>query len=506
MIRAFLSVGLWTLASRVTGFLRDILLARLLGAGMMMDAFAVAFRLPNHFRAIFAEGAFTSAFVPAYARIRTQAGDLAARRFQGEILSLTLLTQGVLLIAVLLFTPGFVRLLAPGFAASGDAMELAIELTRITFPYLALITLVVLWTGVLNAERRFVAGAAAPVLLNLAMISTLLAASFFASAAHAAAWGVLIAGFLEAGLLLFAARRAGLIARPARPRLGEEMRAFFRAFGPAVIGAGGVQIAMLADTILVTFLPQGGASSLYYADRLYQLPLGVIGVAAGTVLLPEMSKRIAAGDEAGAHLAQNRSLGLSLLLAMPFAVAFLMVPDAIIGGLFGYGAFDKAAVAAAAGVLAAYAVGLPAVVAIRSLIASFHARGDTRTPLYASLTAIALNLMLKLLLWKSHGAAGLALATALGAIANAAILATLAIRQKKAAPDANLGFAIATALIAGIWLMAALMLAEHVAGPQIAMLHPLLRLSVLGVTGGVTYLALALLCARISRLSITLRR
>ncbi|MGL5447273.1 MAG: murein biosynthesis integral membrane protein MurJ [Rhabdaerophilum sp.] len=505
MIRAFFSVGLWTLLSRVTGFLRDIMLARLLGAGMMMDAFAVAFRLPNHFRAIFGEGAFTSAFVPAYSRLREQADDLASRRFQGEILTLVLISQGVLLIAVMAFTPAFIRLLAPGFAATGETLRLATELTRLTFPYLALITLVVLWTGVLNAERRFVAGAAAPVLLNLAMISTLLLAGFFASAAHAAAWGVLIAGILEAGLLLFAAKRAGLIALPAKPKLDADMRAFFRAFGPAVIGSAGVQIAMLADTILVTFLPAGGASSLYYADRLYQLPIGVIGVAAGTVLLPEMSKRIAGGDEAGAHRAQNRSLAISLLLATPFAIAFVMIPDAIIGGLFGYGAFGAPAIVAAAGVLAAYAIGLPAIVAIRSLVASFHARGDTKTPLYASLSAIGLNLILKLLLWKSHGAAGLAFATAVGAIANAAILAFLAWRQKKMQPDSELGFALAIAVIAGIWLVAALMLSERFAGASLAALHPFLKLAVLAIAGGAGYFGIAVLCAKITRVKLTLR-
>jgi putative peptidoglycan lipid II flippase len=470
-----------------------------------MDAFAVAFRLPNHFRAIFGEGAFTSAFVPAYTRIREQAGDVASRRFQGEILSLVLISQGLLLLIVMAFTPAFVRLLAPGFAASGEAMRLAVELTRLTFPYLALITLVVLWTGVLNAERRFVAGAAAPVLLNLAMISTLLLAGFFASAAHAAAWGVLIAGVLEAGLLLIAAKRAGLIALPAKPRLDPDMRAFFRAFGPAVIGSAGVQIAMFADTILVTFLPAGGASSLYYADRLYQLPIGVIGVAAGTVLLPEMAKRIAGGDEAGAHRAQNRSLAISLLLAMPFAIAFLMIPEAIIAGFFGYGAFGAAAVKAAAGVLAAYAIGLPAIVAIRSLVASFHARGDTKTPLYASLSAIALNLVLKLLLWKSHGAAGLALATGIGAIANAAILALLAWRQKKCAPDSELGFAVAIALISGIWLIAALTLIEQFGGATLSALHPFLKLALLSVAGGAAYFGIAALCAKITRVELTLR-
>lgn len=505
MIRAFLSVGLWTLLSRVTGFLRDVLLARLLGAGLMMDAFAVAFRLPNHFRAIFGEGAFTSAFVPAYTKLREQAGDATSRRFQGEIFTLVLISQGILLLVVMAFTPAFIRLLAPGFAASGEAMRLAVELTRLTFPYLALITLVVLWTGVLNAERRFVAGAAAPVLLNLAMISTLLLAGFFASAAHAAAYGVLIAGVLEAGLLAVAAKRAGLIAPPAKPRLDADMRAFFRAFGPAVIGSAGVQIAMLADTIIVTFLPTGGASSLYYADRLYQLPIGVIGVAAGTVLLPEMSRRIAADDEAGAHRAQNRSLAISLLLATPFAIAFVMIPQAIIAGFFGYGAFGSSAVIAAASVLAAYAIGLPAIVAIRSLVASFHARGDTKTPLYASLSAIGLNLVLKLLLWKSYGAAGLALATAIGAIANASILAYLALRQKKCAPDSELGFAVAIALISGIWLIASLVLMERFGGAVLGALHPFAKLAVLGTVGGAAYFGIAALCAKITLVKLTLK-
>jgi len=505
MMRAFVSVGFWTLVSRATGFIRDILLANVLGAGLLMDAFTVAFRLPNHFRAIFAEGAFNTAFVPAFTRIRASAGATASDLFQGRILGLVLASQLVLLTLVLSFTPGFVRLLAPGFADRPDAMALAIDLTRIIFPYLALITLVVLWSGVLNAEKRFFEGAAAPVLLNIAMISTLLAGSFFTTYAHAAAYGVLVAGFLEAGLLAWGARRAGLLAPLRLPSLDPEVQRFFKAFGPAVIGSAGVQIAMLADTILVTFLPAGGASSLYYADRLYQLPIGVIGVAAGTVLLPEMSKRIAGGDEAGAHRAQNRSLAISLLLAVPFAIVFFMIPEAIIAGFFGYGAFGASAIKAAAGVLAAYAIGLPAIVAIRSLVASFHARGDTKTPLYASLSAIALNLVLKLLLWKSHGAAGLALATAIGAIANAAILAFLALRQKKCAPDAELGFAIAIALISGIWLVAALTMLEQFWGASLGTLHPFLKLAVLGLGAGAAYFGVAALCAKVTRVQLTLR-
>lgn len=501
MIRAFFSVGLWTLVSRVTGFARDILLAGLLGAGTMMDAFTVAFRLPNHFRAIFAEGAFNTAFVPAFTRLRTVAGDLAAARFQGQVLSMVVLSQLVLLALVMAFTPGFVRLLAPGFVDRPDALALATDLTRITFPYLGLVTLVVLWTGVLNAEKRFIEGAAAPVLLNLAMISTLLAGAMFATLAHAAAWGVLIAGFLEAALLFWGAWRAGLIAAPRRPALDPEVRRFFKAFGPAVIGSAGVQLAMLADTIIVTFLPSGGASSLYYADRLYQLPIGVIGIAAGTVLLPEMSRLVSGGDEAGAHRQQNRSLVLSWLLAMPFFAAFLTIPGTIVAAMFERGAFGAAATAGTAAVLAAYATGLPAIVAIRSIVASFHARGDTTTPLYASLSAIAINLALKLMFWKSMGAAGLAMATAIGAIANFTILYALAWRQKKTSPDATLGLHVGLITAAAIWLAVAFIVIEATCGAFAS----LPRLVIHGVAGGVFYAGMIYLGFRVLRLPFSLR-
>lgn len=501
MIRAFLSVGLWTLISRITGFLRDILLARFLGVGMMMDAFAIAFRLPNHFRAIFAEGAFSTAFVPAYTRIRTSFGQAAADLFQGRILSLVLASQLVLLALVLAFTPGFIDLLAPGFSDRPETMGLAVELTRITFPYLALITLVVLWTGVLNADKRFLEGAAAPVLLNVAMISTLLAGAAFASLAHAAAWGVLIAGFLEAGLLAWGAWRAGLIARPRLPRPDIEVRRFFAAFGPAVIGAAGVQIAMLADTIIVTFLPQGGASALYYADRLYQLPIGVIGIAAGTVLLPEMTRLIAENRAGEAHRQQNRALALSWLLSAPFFVAFLLLPEVIVAAMFERGAFGPAATAATAAVLAAYAIGLPAIMAIRSVVASFHARGDTKTPLLASLAAIALNLALKLALWRQHGAAGLALATAIGAIANLAILLFLALRQQKARPDVTLGLQLAIVATAAIWLAAAFI---HLK-PMMEGWHAIAQLGMLGLAGGVLYAAMIVAGFKFARLAFNLR-
>jgi putative peptidoglycan lipid II flippase len=230
------------------------------------------------------------------------------------------------------------------------------------------------------------------------------------------------------------------------------MGAFFRTLGPAVIGSAGVQIAMFADTIIASFLPTGAVSSLYYADRLYQLPVGVIGIAAGTVLLPEMSRRIAAGDVAGAHGAQNRALGFTLALAAPFVIAFLTIPELIMAALFGRGAFDAAAAERAGAVLAAYAVGLPAVVLIRSAVASFYARADTTTPLIAALAAVGINVALKIVLVTPLGVVGLALATAVGAWVNVLLLFALAYRRDWTAPSATLGRAAAAVTAASILL------------------------------------------------------
>jgi putative peptidoglycan lipid II flippase len=367
--------------------------------------------------------------VPTYSRTHRGRRGAAAKTFADRVFTLMLAVQIALLAIALVATPWIVRLLAPGFAEDPARFELAVTLTRITFPYLLFITLVTLISGVLNAHGRFAAAAAAPVLLNLALIAGLSVAFLFPTAAHAAAWGVAVAGVAEFLLVWAAAVRAGLAFGLRGPRLTPEMRTFFRTLGPAVIGSGGVQIAMFADTIIASFLPAGAVSSLYYADRLYQLPVGVIGIAAGTVLLPEMSRRIAAGDVAGAHGAQNRAVGFTLALAAPFAVAFVAVPELIMAALFGRGAFDAAAAERAGSVLAAYAVGLPAVVLIRSAVASFYARSDTTTPLIASLSAVAVNVLLKLALMGPFGVAGLALATAVGAWVNFGLLAGLAYRR-----------------------------------------------------------------------------
>ena len=489
MFRSILSVGGWTLLSRITGFVRDVVMASVLGAGGLMDVFTVAFRLPNHFRAIFGEGAFNSAFVPAFSRIRTQDGAIEANLFQGRILSLLVMSQIVLLALALLFTPAVITLLAPGFADNAPKFALAVEITRITFPYLTLITLVTLWSGVLNAAGKFAAAAAAPVLLNLSLLVFVQMAFLFRTPAHAAGWGVFTAGLLEAALLAFAAWRAGLLVMPLKPVLDDNVRRFFSAFLPAVIGSAGVQIAMFADTILATLLPEGSASALYYADRIYQLPMGVIAIAAGTVLLPAMSKRIAAEDFAGAYDAQNRTLALTLLLAAPCWVATLLLPELIIRAVFQRGAFDDNAVLESSRVLAAYGVGLIAAVSIRSVVASFHARGDTRTPMMVSLGAVAFNVVLKLVLVDRFGVMGLALATALGATVNLAVLVWLADKRGWMEPDGTFGRAVAVAAVAS-GVLAVVVLLSHIpisnsfAGMRFS---NELRLAMHAATGGLAY-------------------
>src|SRR5476651_110661 len=267
MIQRILTVGGFTLLSRITGFARDIILAAVLGAGPVADAFFVALRLPNHFRAIFAEGAFNAAFVPAYARIREQSGPQRAGEFADRIFTLLLASQIVLLAVALIFTPAVIDVLAPGFARDPGRFALAVELTRITFPYLLLITLVTLYGGILNSLQRFAAAAAAPILLNVSLVLALALAAFFPTAGHAAAWGVLLAGVLEFLLVAGAASRAGAWAALRWPQLDADVRKFFRALGPATVGSMGVQLALFADTIIASFLPTGALSALYSIGR-----------------------------------------------------------------------------------------------------------------------------------------------------------------------------------------------------------------------------------------------
>lgn len=494
MLKKILSVGGITLVSRITGFARDILLAAVLGAGMMADALVVAMRLPNHFRAIFAEGAFNAAYVPAYSRLQQTAGQPAAHLFASKIHFILLLSQVVLLALAIIFMPFIVSLLAPGFSSDPAKYALAVNLSRITFPYLLFMTLVTQYSGSLNASGRFAAAAFAPVLLNLSMIAALFATAYFPTAAHAAAWGIFIAGILEFVLLAIAAYRAKVLPTLVRPDNDPAMRNFWRAFWPGVIGSSGVQIAMFADLILATLLPQGAPSHIYYADRIYQLPIGVIAVAAGTVLLPEMSRRIAQGDIGGAHHQQSRTFLLTLILAGPCIAAFLAIPHMIMQGVFSRGAFTVRDAIAAGDVLAAYALGLPAIVLIRSAVASFHARGDTKTPMLISFGAIAVNVALKIILAPRLGAPGLALATAAGAWLNFGAIVIVAMRRKYMQATFDFLPRLLVITIASVICGAVFVAAERFLAGTVLFRAPwndITRLAIIGAAGLAVYAAAA---------------
>ena len=460
MIERIVTVGGFTLLSRMTGFIRDIILAAVLGAGPVADAFFVALRLPNHFRAIFAEGAFNAAFVPSYARIREQNGAQRAALFADRVFTLLLASQIVLLAVALVFTPAVLDVLAPGFRKDPGRFTLAVELTRITFPSLLLVTLVTLYGGILNALQRFAAAAAAPILLNLSLILALALAAFFPSAGHAAAWGVFAAGIFELLLVAGEAWRVGALAKFRWPEFDADVRQFFRALAPATVGSMGVQLAMFADTIIASFLPAGAISALYYADRLNQLPIGVIGIAAGTVILPEMSRRLAAGDAAGAAHAQSRAVELTLLLSIPCLAAFLVIPELIMRALFMRGAFSAADAAAAGHTLAAYAVGLLPFVLIRSAVATFFARGDTATPVKAALIGVAVNIAFKIALMGPLAQVGLALATSIGAWINLGLIVYFAHRAGHMSIDARLRRSALKLIAAGIALAVVLALVK----------------------------------------------
>jgi putative peptidoglycan lipid II flippase len=466
MLGRIFTVGGYTLLSRLTGFARDIMLAAILGAGPVADAFFVAFRLPNHFRAIFAEGAFNAAFVPAYAHVHGEEGEASAKLFSDRIFTLLFLSQVILLVVAWVFMPQAMSVLAPGFTHDESQRDLAIALTRITFPYLLLITLVTLYGGMLNVMHRFASAAAASIFLNLAMMMTLAVAVYFPTAGHAAAWGVLISGFLQYVLLAGDLARHGGLPRFAPLRLDEDIRAFFRALGPATLGSMGTQVAMFADTIIATFLPAGALSALYYADRLNQLPIGVIGIAIGTVLLPEMSRRITAGDNAGAMDQQRRAFDFTLLFAVPFVAAFLAVPDVITRAMFARGAFTKGDAAAAGATLAAYAVGLIPFVLIRSAVSTFYARKDTATPVKASLTGLTVNMGLKLLLMGSLAQVGLALATAVGAWVNLLLVLGFAVRAGYLELSRPLTQSLTKFAMSGVVLAAVLWLTARYAAAQ----------------------------------------
>ncbi len=495
LLRAFTTIGGLTMVSRVLGFARDILIAAVLGAGMVADAFFIAFKLPNLFRRLFAEGAFNAAFVPLFAGRLEEAGKPAAALFGRQVFAALLWVLLVLVVAMELAMPWVMQAVVPGFLDAPEKFDLTVTLTRITFPYLLFIALVSLLGGVLNSLLRFAAAAATPILLNLCLIGALLsAAPFLPTPGHALAWGVFAAGIAQFLWLLWAARRAGFVPRLIAPVWNDDVRLLVRRVIPGAIGAGIYQVNLVVDMILASLLPEGSISYLFFADRMTQLPLGVIGVAVGTALLPMLSRQVRAGDMAAATDSQNRALEVTLLLTLPAAVALAVIPEPVIAALFQRGAFGPEAAEATAWALTAYAFGLPAYVLNKTLTPGFFARGDTATPMKIAGAAMLANIAFNLLLMGPFLHVGLAMATVISAWINTALLAWILRRRGHLTLDARLRrrlprIALASAgMGGGLWMLQG-PLASWLAGDELARIG---AVAVLVAAGLIAFAILAL--------------
>lgn len=491
LFRAFATVGSWTMASRVLGFARDVTIAALLGAGPVADAFFVAFRLPNMFRRFFAEGAFNMAFVPLFAK-RLEAGEdakgFAEEAFSGLVFVLLILTA-----LALILMPGLIFLLAAGFADDPTRFDLAVLYARIQFPYLLCMALTALFSGVLNALGRFAAPAAAPILLNVILIGAMaVAAAAAAPVGSALALGVLAAGFAQVWLVARAARLSGMDLRLRRPRWSPSMRRLVRLGVPGAISGGVTQVNLLIGTVIASF-HAGAVSWLSYADRLYQLPLGVVGVAIGVVLLPELSRRFRAGDGAGAREAFCRAAEFAMALTLPAAVALVALAAPLAAVLFGRGAFTPKDAEAVALATALFALGLPAFVMQKVVQPAFFAREDTKTPLYCAMASVALNTAVSAGGAPLIGWAAIPLGTTLAGWLNLALLWRFARSfGEDVAPDARLRRRLprllaASLLMGGALLAGAAILEGALAAPGLRYL----ALAALVLGGGAAYAAAA---------------
>ena len=431
LFRSFFTVSFYTILSRILGFIRDILIARFLGSTVTSDAFFVAFRIPNFFRRVLAEGAYSAALIPVFSGIVIDTkDDHEAADFVENTMSLLLFVTVFLSIIFFFGMPYIIQILAPGFSVNSEAFDLAVYFGKIIFPYLIFISLAAHFTSILNVHEKFAAGAFAPSILNISFILSLfIITPYVSSAGHALSIGVLIGGI---GQFLFLYRSTLNFYKPKIivPNINDKIRKFFRLFFPGLIGSGVIQLNIIVGTVIASFLPIGAISHLYYADRLNQLPLAIFGIALGVVLLPSLSKAIKSNDYEIATKLQNKSLEFALLISIPSAIGLYVLCLPIVHILFERGAFTKEDTMYTSNVLAYFALGLPAYVLIKVLIVCFFAREDTKTPLYISIVSVIMNIILSVILINSMREMGIALATAISAWLNAILLFTILIIRK----------------------------------------------------------------------------
>ena len=450
LVKSTAVIGFFTLLSRISGFVRDVLMANLIGASWLSDAFFVAFKIPNFFRRIFAEGALNAAFIPSFSSILTAEGRQTALRFASDIMSILLLVLLALNALFILLMPWILPIFAPGFVGQAEKFNLTVSVAQITFPYILFISLVSLLGGVLNSFGKFAAPAASPILLNLCMIAGMLwLTEQSTTPAHALAWSVFIAGWAQLCWLIAICLRHNMMPRLMRPALTAKVKTMLLLMAPAALGSGVQQLNLLIDVIIASTIPDA-VSYLYYADRITELPIGIIGVAVGTALLPMLSRQIEAGDAKAATTSLNRALELVLLFGLPATAACIMIAEPIIRVLYVHGAFTVADMQEVVPTLMAFAAGLPAFLAVKVFAPGFFASKDTKTPLKIALLCVGINLVLNLILSRFYAQVGMAIATSIASWVNLALMAIILHKRGLFYPDTLLRVRMRKMLLATV--------------------------------------------------------
>jgi putative peptidoglycan lipid II flippase len=455
LVKSTATIGSYTLISRVLGFLRDITIASGLGAGMLSDAFFVAFKLPNFLRRLFAEGAFNSAFVPLFAGMLATEGEEKAKAFAGEAMSFLVVLLLVVTLVFIIFMPWMMFILAPGFSDNPEKFQLTVLLTRITFPYIIFISLVSLLGGILNSAHKFAAVAATPILMNLCLIIIpSLIGWATPSMAHSLSIAVMISGVVQWLWLVHFAKKQNMLPKWQKPRLSPNVKRLLVLIAPAALGAGVAQVNLFIDLIIASQF-DSGVSYLYYADRISELPLAVIGIAVGTALLPLLSKQIREEKHEAAYATQRHAIELALFLSVPAAAALFALAEPIITVVYQRGAFSAIDTHATYTALMAFAVGLPAFVLVKILAPAFYAHQDTKTPFKIATLCIFINLIFNLILMGPFKWVGMAMATTIASWLNVTLMTTTLCKRKWLTPNRELYIQIALIIAISVAMAAA---------------------------------------------------
>ena len=421
LVKSTGTFGFFTILSRLLGYIRDILIAIFLGTGVLADVFFVAFRIPNTFRRLFSEGTFNAAFVPSYTS-ETSKGKIQSNKFANDIFNLLFLGLLFLVFIVQIFMPAFVSIIAPGFVDDIYKMELTINLTRVTFPFLFFISLASFFSGILNSHNKFAAASAAPIILNIVLIGILLFSKFLGDElVYYLSYGVSLAGILQLIFLYKFVRKYFSLRFNFKIKISKRVKIFFKKLLPSIFSSGVTQINILIGTIIASF-QASAVSYLYYADRIYQINLAIAGIAIGVVLLPQLSKHIQSKKKDKILLIQNKALELSLFLSLPASVALIIGAEHIISALFGYGSFNENAVQNSAKALYFFAIGLPAFSLIKIFSSFFFANHNTKTPFYISLLSVILNIVISISYFEEIGFIIIPIATSISSWFNGILL------------------------------------------------------------------------------------